>query len=76
MSNLDKKQYEDQLAQKELELAKKDSKIEFLEFELEQLKKAIIGSKRERFVPTQTPGQGSLFEDLAHSQEEPQKWFP
>ena len=45
-------------------LQQKDLKIHYLQFELEQLKRAIFGSKSERFVPEVSPDQLLLFEEL------------
>jgi len=36
-------------------------KLQYLEFELTQLKRAIFGSKSERFVSSDIAGQGNLF---------------
>jgi len=41
-------------------IAKKNQQIELLRFELDQLKKLIFYSKRERFIPTSQPEQLSL----------------
>ena len=35
--------------------------ITHLSFELEQLKRAVYGSKSERFIPDSLPNQGNLF---------------
>lgn len=40
---------------------KQQALIDRLEFEMAQLKRAIFGSKSERFVPDENPAQGNLF---------------
>ncbi len=45
-------------------------KIDYLQFELEQLKRAVFGSKSERFVGGEDPKQTSMFEDSADEVEE------
>ncbi len=52
------------LEHKDIVLHQKDQKIHYLLYELEQLKRAIFGSKSERFVPEVSPEQLSLFEAL------------
>ena len=44
-------------------------RIAQLEHELSVLKKLIFGSKRERFVPDDIPGQGKLFSDIETGNE-------
>lgn len=46
-------------------IAEKDARIERLTHELEQLKKLIFGSRKERFIPAQVDVlQGNLFADM------------
>ena len=42
-------------------LEEKDRRIQYLEYELAQLKRAIFGSKSERFVPSSSPEQMQMF---------------
>lgn len=48
--------------------------VEQLKFELAEMKRMIFGSKRERFIPAENPGQKSLFEvEAVKEPEQPQE---
>lgn len=49
---------------------KQQALIDHLQFEITQLKRAIFGSKSERFVPDEHPAQGNLFTDKSSEQIE------
>ena len=51
------------------QLKLRDEKIACLTFQLEELLRLVYGSRSERFVPAQVPGQASLFDTSASSVE-------
>jgi len=62
---------EEQIAQNEILIARKDAKISQLEFELAQLKKYIFGTKSEKFNSSEVdPEQLNLFNTPEDIQEE------
>lgn len=58
-------------------IEKRDAQIRHIQFELDQLKRAVFGSKSERFVSkTSNNGQLDLFGNPAEQQEEEEKKVP
>ena len=82
------KSLESSLDQKDDLLSQKQSKIDSLKFQIDQLKRLLFGAKRERFIPENNPQQMTLpfevkeleevvqIEKIEYTREKPKKKHP